>query len=231
MAHPVHIVNLLSNVSDVERLIEIHAQLTGAAKGRRHNVAILNKSGIVLVVACWEAFVEDLAVSAFDWLLARADSPAAFPKKVLTLSSKELREAPDANRVWELADGGWRTVLERHRDTAVRKSAGKLNTPRVKQVDELFSDLLGISTLSSSWKWHNVTNDEIKGRLEGLITLRGEIAHRVATSRSVLKKDVVAAIELVHRLAICSSNVVRQFLLMRGKGEPWQAYDYSRSAA
>jgi hypothetical protein len=224
--HPIHIENLLSNITEVQRLVEIHATLTGSARGRRHNVAILNKSGIVLVVACWEAFVEDLASHAFAWLLEKADSPAAFPRKVLSLSCKELREAQDANRVWELAGTGWRTVLARHRETVLKRSTGRLNTPRPKEVDELFSDLLGMASISSCWKWHNVPNDRIKQNLDDLVTLRGEIAHRVESSRPVVKKDVVAATDLVQRLAVTSSNIVRQFLLARGKGEPWGTYNY-----
>lgn len=94
----------------------------------------------------------------------------------LTLSCKELREAQDVSRVWELAG--------------------------------------------------NVSNAKIKQSLEDLVTLRGEIAHRVVSSRSVLKRDVEAATELVQRLAVTSSNVVRQFLLARGKWEPWQEYSY-----
>jgi hypothetical protein len=49
------------NVAETERLIDIHSALTGKERGYRHNVEVLNKSGIVLLVACWEAFIEDLA--------------------------------------------------------------------------------------------------------------------------------------------------------------------------
>src|SRR5262245_723288 len=108
MVDPLHIENLNSNIKEVERLVEIHAALTGSKRGRGRDVAILNKSGIVLAVSCWEAFVEDLASHGFNWLLNNASSPAVFPRKVLTLASQELREAQDATRVWELADGGWR---------------------------------------------------------------------------------------------------------------------------
>lgn len=52
-------------------------------------MAILNKSGIVLAVSCWEAFVEDLASHAFNWLLEHAKAPTVFPRKVLTLASRE----------------------------------------------------------------------------------------------------------------------------------------------
>jgi hypothetical protein len=226
MAGAIHFETLDSNVKEVLRLIEIHEKMTGTGRGRRHNVAILNKSGIVLIVSCWEAFVEDLASHAFSWLLQQAQSPSVFPTRVLTLSSKDLREAPDARRVWELADGGWRDVLARHRDETLRRSVGRLNTPRPKQVDELFGELLGIARFSTCWRWHNVPNDRVKERLEDLVTLRGEIAHRVVSSRPVKKGDVEAAAQLIQCLAVTSSNTVRKFLLSKTGKAPWPVYKY-----
>lgn len=230
MADPIHFDNLNSNVKEVLRLVEIHAKMTGTAPGRRHNVAILNKSGIVLIVSCWEAFVEDLAAHAFSWLLDRAKSPNVFPTRVLTLASKDLRDAQDARRVWELADTGWRDVLTRHRDETLRRSVGRLNTPRPKQVDELLAELLGIATFSSCWRWHNVQNDRVKQRLEDLVTLRGEIAHRVVSSRAVKKRHVEAAAELIQCLAVTSSNTVRKFLMSKVDAPPWPVYKFGNVA-
>jgi hypothetical protein len=189
-------------------------------------VAILNKSGIVLAVSCWEAFVEDLASHAFDCLLDGAATPTVFPRRVLTLASKELRESQDARRVWELADIGWRDVLKAHKEEMLRRSVGRLNTPRPRQVDDLFGDLLGIHSFSSAWRWHNVANDRIKESLEDLVTLRGEIAHRVVSSRPVRKADVVDAVTLVRRLALSSSNLVRRFLMTKLTAEPWQEHTF-----
>jgi RiboL-PSP-HEPN len=228
MPDPIHFDNLNSNVKEVLRLIAIHTKMTGTGRGRRHNVAILNTSGIVMMVSCWEAFVEDLASHAFTWLLDRASSPTVFPPKVLTLASKELREAQDARRVWEIADAGWRNVLLRHRDETLKRSVGRLNTPRPKQVDELFSDLLGIAKISTCWRWHNVQNDAITQRLEDLVTMRGEIAHRVVSSRAVLKRDVETAAELVQCLAVTTSNTVRKFLIGKTTVAPWPTYKFGK---
>ncbi len=224
-SQPLHFENLRVNLVEVTRLVEIHTELTGDARGRRHGVAILNKSGIVLVVACWEAFVEDLATHAFNWLLAHANGPDAFPKKVLTLASKEYREAPDARRVWELAGDGWRAALEKHKADVLKRHVGKLNTPRAAQVDALFGDLVGLALVSQSWVWGGVSNAKVKGSLEELVTRRGEIAHRVKTSRPVLKKEVRSASDLVERLAIRSSNTARTFLMTKIVGpEPWPEF-------
>ncbi len=65
-----HIQNFRANLADVIRLIQIHRDLSGSERGRRVGVECLNKSAIVLILASWEAFVEDLAESAFDCMLA-----------------------------------------------------------------------------------------------------------------------------------------------------------------
>ena len=62
--------------------MEIHTKIAGPTVGAKHNVEVLNKSAIVLLVACWEAYVEDLAGVSFRLLLRRAKRPDAFPSKV-----------------------------------------------------------------------------------------------------------------------------------------------------
>jgi len=61
---PDHILNVRTNLSQIVRLLDIHTHLTGAGPGRRREVQVLNKSAVLLLVATWEAYVEDLAISA-----------------------------------------------------------------------------------------------------------------------------------------------------------------------
>jgi len=217
---------LVANLKEVRRLVEIHAAVAGTTRGGKHNVEVLNKSGIVLLVACWEAFVEDLAEVAFRLLLRRASAPTAFPTKVLTLASKRLRDDKDERRVWELAGDGWKTVLRSYQAQVLRRHIGKLNTPKPDQIDELFRELLGIEAVSRSWSWHKCRPVKARARLNRLVTLRGAIAHRVNAPRSVQKRDVVAAIALVERLATTTHNAVDRALEARLGFSPWGPVDY-----
>jgi len=221
-----HLDNLYSNIQEVKRLVEIHEQISGASRGRRHDVEILNKSGIVLLVACWESYVEDLAALAFDTIFNSAASPDVFPAKVLVLASRDLKEAQDERRVWELAGEGWKTILQRHRATVIDRFVGSFNTPKPGQIWELFNDLLGLSDLTNAWRWHRTTAASAKSRLTELVELRGDIAHRVTTSRSVRKIDVVNAANFIARLAIASSNGVRDFLNQRLGTYPWPIEEF-----
>ncbi len=227
---PAHIDNLLSNVDEVLRLVEIHEQITGTGRGRRYDTEILNKSGVVLLVACWEAYVEDLATSAFNMMITLAADHTAFPTKVLTLASRDLRSAPDERRVWDLAGVGWQTVLQNHRAAILKRFAGSLNTPKPEQVDALFEDLVGVTRLSNGWRWHRTTADSARRRLTALVELRGDIAHRVTTSRPVNKRHVVLAAEFVRRLAAVSSNRVREHVHARVNRYPWNAVQYGGAA-
>ena len=89
-----HINSFQGNISDVIRLIEIHRQLAGPAQGRRVGLECLNKSAIVLILATWEAFVEDLAENAFECMLANATRHNVFPQQVLDLAWKAFKSEP-----------------------------------------------------------------------------------------------------------------------------------------
>jgi hypothetical protein len=215
-----------ANIREVKRLLEIHKSLSGGSPGRKHNVEVLNKSAIVLLVACWEAFIEDLATAAFDFVLANATDHKAFPNDVLALSSRRLKAAEDNREVWRLAGAGWRDVLVSHKAELFKDHIGKLNTPRPKQIDTLFGSLLGIPNLSTRWRWHNVRSEKNITRLNNLVELRGSIAHRVAASKAVRRKTIEDYLWFIYRLATISSNRIRFFVFTRTKLYPWASYTF-----
>jgi hypothetical protein len=216
----------VQNLAEVRRLLAIHEQLGGATPGRKHNLEVLNKSGIVLLVACWEAFIEDLASDAFDAMLTHAADHTVFPADVLTHSSRDLKSAPDNREVWKLAGTGWKAVLQQHRAELFKDYVGKFNSPKAKQIDALFASLIGISSLSQGWSWRRMSSEAAVDKLNRLVELRGSIAHRVAAAKSVHKADVTAHLEFLYRLAVRSSNRTLAFVLSRlgTKDKPWPRY-------
>ena len=211
---------LNENLADVERLLEIHEEAVGTSRGRKYNVEVLNKSGIVLLVACWEAFVEDCASAAFDVLLTHAKAPHHFPESVRRLVANRVRGGEHDLEPWRLAESGWQSELKAHRADILTKFAN-LNTPNADNVDELFKGTLGIKVLSNQWTWHNKRSSQAAKDLTALIGLRGDIAHRTQASEAVLKKNVTDGIQLVRRLAAITSNRVNEFLHQRTSVRPW----------
>jgi hypothetical protein len=209
--------------------MEIHTELGGSGAGRRHRLEVLNKSAVVLLVACWERYVEDLAQIAFDYMLERSDEPTMFPAAVLTRASASLRDAQDGRRIWALAGAGWRQVLKDHRDDICKRHIGKLNTPRPKQVDALFAALVGVPSLSAAWSWPGMSREGAVKKLDNLVTLRGEIAHRVETTKVVKRAGVEAHRDFLYRLAVKSSNSVRSHLKTRTGKVPWTSVRYGKT--
>jgi hypothetical protein len=223
---PSHIVKLRSNRAEVVRLINLQRHTPSRGHARRSEVQILNKSAVVLLVACWEAYIEDLATAAFDHLMHHATSPSMFPSRVLSRASKSLRENRDETKVWALAGVGWRDVLSRHRDAALAEHVGRLNTPKPKQVDSLFEELIGLKALSTKWRWQGTSAERATARLEALVALRGEIAHRVTTSASVTTVHVKNATEFLGYLSEGSSNAVARHLHQLTAVYPWDRVTY-----
>ena len=94
----------------------------------------------------------------------------------------------------------------------IKRYVGRLNSPRPKQVDELFENLIGLRAISKFWKWQGTSNKRVLDRLDKLITLRSEIAHRVSTGTSVRKSQVDDARDLIGHLSALSSNQVSDHL-------------------
>ena len=219
-----HMDSFVSNRKEVDRLLEIHAGIAGTGQGRKHRVEVLNKSGIVLLVACWEAYIEDLATATFDLMLKNAKTHQTFSMKVLAKAAKELKDDKDERLIWNLAGDGWRSVLRDHRGEILQRYAGQLNTPRPDQIDELFGSLVGMTHLSRSWSWPHISADRAARKLNDLVTLRGAIAHRVTAAKAVHKEDVAQYAKFVNMLAVVTHNAVLRFVEGRLGFAPWHEY-------
>jgi hypothetical protein len=212
-----HFEDLVENLAEVKSLLAIHASVAGTGPGRKWGVEVLNKSAIVLVVACWEAFVEDTVEAALKFMVENATDHTIFPKSVLErVASKHSGPA-----AWSLAGEGWKKAMRDNLSEVLAKTTGALNTPRAAQVDELFSKTIGLQNLSAHWRWTGRSAATSIDLLDQLITLRGSIAHRVKSSRSVVKRDVHEAIDLVRRLAAATHNTTRSYVEQRTGHVPW----------
>jgi hypothetical protein len=223
---PVHILNLRRNLDEIKNIIKIHKSCVGATPGRKYDVEVLNKAAVVLLVATWEAFVEDLASASFDVILEDAESPKVFTKKVLGMVTRIMMKEEDDSRVWDLANDGWKNVLEEYRDSVLDRYVGKLNTPKPNQIDKLFEELIGLKQISETWNWAGTTNSRILSKIEKLVSLRGEIAHRVSAKQSTTKHYVLESIDLVLRMATISSNRVGSLIQTRISKLPWSIYKH-----
>jgi hypothetical protein len=101
-----------------------------------------------------------------------------FPARVKTLAAKELREAKDERRIWELAESGWKKTLKSHRDSIRENWLKDFNTPKSKQVRELFANLIDLRDVTASRNWYEMPFDQACSEPDEYVTIRGNIAHR-----------------------------------------------------
>lgn len=205
---------LAENMRDIARLVEIHEAVGGTKRGRRYRLDVLNRSGIVLLVASWEAFVEDLAGYALGRILATATKPSQFSQEILLAASRGLRTAKDERRVLELAGDGWREVVRAHCKALIRA----LNSPGPDEVQELFERVIGLRGLCSHWRLQRSNPARAAKALDALVQRRHRIAHRAASETAVTKKELEAATKLILGLAKASTAAVKEHLdaLTRG---------------
>jgi len=178
------------NAHDIERLLEIHADLGGDQCGRRHRLGVLNKSAIVLITAIWEAYCEDLAAEGLEHLVDHVSAADRLPVELRKRIAKELKSDPNDLAIWRIADQRWKPLL-RDRLTQLQDDRNrKLNTPRAENISELFNIALGLSDISTAWCWRNMTVARARKKLDEYVTLRGAIAHRAQSEISCTKNRV-----------------------------------------
>lgn len=208
-----HLANFEGNLLDVVRLIEIHRLLAGDRQGRRYGLECLNKSAIVLILATWEAFIEDLAQDAFECMLVNAADHNAFPRQVQDLVWKELKSSQTTDAM-TMIGAGWKTAFANHKQKVLDKHIvrSSFNTPSGEKIDILFAELIGLNSMTSHWKWRGMRNTTAVNKVISLIELRGAIAHRAVADDAVVKQKVLEYSKLIVRLAWRTRNAVREYL-------------------
>jgi hypothetical protein len=185
--------------------VEIHEEVTGQARGRRHGYDALNRSAIILAVAAWEGFCEDIALQSSDLMAKRLRRRSHLPDSVRHPMLQWMHDAGDWSKlsretrdaVWSLAGPGWRHV---YRDYAVEKTKA-LNTPNHQKIRVLLSVTIGLSDFSSNWGSQRWPRDTYISRLNDLLDLRHRIAHGDIGAETVGKTKARNAIALIEQLA------------------------------
>lgn len=163
----------VANLKGLERLIEIHGDMGGEGPGRRYGLKVLNKSGVITLCACWEAFVEDLASESITFILSRAKSHSYIPGKVKASLANKLKNDKNETALWKLAGNGWKKEWE----SFAEEKIANFHTPNSNKIDSLFLDLVGIKKMTSCIYWPHRNTASSKKYIDDFINKRGQIAH------------------------------------------------------
>ena len=218
------------SLKDVDRLMSIHSDLTGTGPGRRHDVDVLNRSGILFACAAFEAFVETLAVDAFTAIVAQASEPGKLPKPMRQAIAKRMRDDPHELKIWDLAGDGWKVVCQQYKTEVLKKYVGPFNTPKAGNIDSLISELIGFPKLSSWWKWTGMTSVKAVSELASFVELRGTIAHGQKPAPKVSKAMVERHTAFLAKLSVRSANTVLLHCHELTGQHPWKPVKYGKIA-
>lgn len=198
------------NIEDINKLLDLHAAEGGDQPGRRYGLEVLNKSAIVLITSFWESYCEDIAEEALEVIVQHAPNADALPKEIKKVIAKALKEDKNDLAVWAISDDKWRDVL-RNNFVALKTERNKtFATPKSFNVNALFESALGLSNMSSNWKWTRMTTIQATKKLNDFVSMRGDIAHRGSSTSTVKKSEVVAYLTHVKMLAAKTGGVVKK---------------------
>jgi len=196
---------LHARLADGKRLIEIHEECTGAAAGRRRGYDAPNRSAVILAVAAWEGYSEDLLEASVGRVLRYMASPSQLPQGVREAMVAHLHEAENWSKltaasktsIWGLTGDGWRTAYV----TYARAKIAALRTPDYRNLKKLYAGVIGLPDISSLWGARRWTAADYVTRLNSLLLLRHRIAHGVIGAKTVGKTKAAGAVALIERLA------------------------------
>lgn len=198
------------NVKDINKLLELQAAEGGDQPGRRYGLEVLNKSAIVLITSFWESYCEDLAKEALEAIVQHALNADALPKEIKKVIAKTLKDDKNELAIWGISDDKWQTVLRANFSTLMAERNKTFATPKSFKVNHLFESAVGLSNISSNWRWEKMTSNLAAKKLDEFVSKRGDIAHRGSSTSTVRKSEVEAYLNHVKKLAGKTGGTVKK---------------------
>ena len=172
-----------NDLKDVDRLFEIHKEMTKGVSGSHHNLDPINKSIVVLLCAAWEAYVENVAQEAVKSAIGSGLTASALPNGMRERVIARIFDKDEPLSPWDLAGHNWQLVVEAEIERMCDGLNGGLNTPNSKNVSKIFRSALGIN-ITESWRWQRMKPDNARKKLNKLVAERGTYAHGGVPDRS-----------------------------------------------
>jgi hypothetical protein len=88
----------------------------------------------------------------------------------------------------------------------------RLNTPKTRQINDLFLHALGIERISVAGKWDAQSAEKSSQELDGFIEIRGQIAHRGVTDTPITREQAEKYFALVKHIVSKTGGKINFFL-------------------
>lgn len=174
-------INFYRLLKDVDALIATHDIMHERKQGKK-SLEHITKSGILLLCASWELYIEEILGVSISHVLRKCKEPAQLFKQSKKKAIKYLgsNDKKDELKYFRFAGDGWKSVVV----DSYKKDLENFNTPKSDRIKKLFDDYLGIDI---SKDWPKDSDNEI----DKFVTLRGSIAHGKA-------KDYISINDLIN---------------------------------
>ncbi len=166
--------NLKSNIEDIRSLIKLSSSIADV-----DNQRAIFRSVVVLLVASWEQFVEQLADSSIAVMTDRLRDPSTLPNKVKesiainSIPTNQGNQKEFSDSVWGFAHKGWKQAYINY----CTKLTSNLHNASATNVIDLYWRILGIRDITQKWSYLSLANTECVEKLDQIIEIRHDIAH------------------------------------------------------
>ena len=188
------------NIVDVDRLVETHSTLHGGPVGKK-GLGHLTRSGIVMLCASWELYLEVLCEEVVAYLSNELSSPDLLPKSVQHELAKMAKTSKHELKPLEFAGDGWKLVLKSHAEDLCRS----INSPKAGPINELFKKITGLDNLSDSWTCG-------KEKINDFVGVRGDIAHKGRQVAYIKIGELVNYRSMIDLSCVETDNAVAKYL-------------------
>ena len=201
-----------NNIIDVEKLISVHSHLNNGSRGKK-GLGHITRSGIVMLSACWELYIEGLLIESIDFLSDKINDPDNLPKKVRKTISFKVKDDKHELKPLALANEGWKEVYRSYAEL----ETDYLNTPNTHQVNSLYYRYLGKEDFIESLP--RIDNED----LDDFISDRGEIAHKGRSAKYIRIGDLRNDKQMVEDLVREVDEYILDYLteLNPDSTQPW----------
>jgi hypothetical protein len=173
---------------------------------------------IVNLCASFEVAMETILDTGIEFITKNAKSSSKIPTNVKLRISNSLIATKDERKIWEISDNGWKKHLKSNHSILKER----FNTVRPHVIDEYFFKSIGIKNISESWSWNGQNSDKTSEILNEFMDLRGQITHRYNVNKIIYAKDIQRYLNLLHRIATCTSNEISNHIYNITKQHPWE---------
>lgn len=219
-----------STLSDCDVLLDMHdglVALVAADEGDHDPIPegldVLFRAAVVMMVSQWEAYIEDICSEGLNHLVEHVPDASSLPKEIRKLIAAELKEDRNEIAVWALAGDGWRRYLQSRLAMLKVGRDRSFNTPKAQNTAEFVRRALGIADIRAAWAFDGLQPAAVAKRLDMLVEVRGQIAHRGSIEQHIDREWVLDQMAFLRKVVAKTGGRINSHV-KRVTGKPlWSA--------